>query len=118
MSQLVEVTQPQLDGLTPRQIVAELDKYIVGQAAAKKSVAIALRNRMRRQFVDAEIRAEIKPKNILIEKSGRARLTDFGSARIEGQTTLTRTAFPILSPPLHNRRRGAKPSNAAKQPYP
>jgi ATP-dependent HslUV protease ATP-binding subunit HslU len=66
MSQLVEVTQPQLDGLTPRQIVAELDKYIVGQAAAKKSVAIALRNRMRRQFVDSEIRAEIKPKNILM----------------------------------------------------
>ena len=66
MSQLVEVTEPQLDGLTPRQIVAELDKYIVGQAAAKRSVAIALRNRMRRQFVDDEIRAEIKPKNILM----------------------------------------------------
>ncbi len=66
MSQLVEVTNPQLDGLTPRQIVTELDKYIVGQAAAKKSVAIALRNRMRRQFVDEEIRAEIKPKNILM----------------------------------------------------
>ena len=66
MSQLIEVTQPQLDGLTPRQIVSELDKYIVGQAAAKKSVAIALRNRMRRQFVDDEIRAEIKPKNILM----------------------------------------------------
>ncbi|TFH10773.1 MAG: ATP-dependent protease ATPase subunit HslU [Candidatus Atribacteria bacterium] len=55
-----------MDGLTPRQIVSELDKYIVGQAAAKKSVAIALRNRMRRQFVDEEIRAEIKPKNILM----------------------------------------------------
>jgi ATP-dependent HslUV protease ATP-binding subunit HslU len=66
MSQLIEVTQPQLDGLTPRQIVSELDKYIVGQAAAKKSVAIALRNRMRRQFVDDDIRAEIKPKNILM----------------------------------------------------
>lgn len=66
MSQLIEVTQPHLDGLTPSQIVSELDKYIVGQAAAKKSVAIALRNRMRRQFVDAEIRAEIKPKNILM----------------------------------------------------
>lgn len=66
MSQIVEVTNPHLDGLTPRQIVAELDKYIVGQAAAKKSVAIALRNRMRRQFVDDEIRAEIKPKNILM----------------------------------------------------
>ncbi|MFC2078352.1 ATP-dependent protease ATPase subunit HslU [Candidatus Bipolaricaulota bacterium] len=55
-----------MDGLTPRQIVSELDKYIVGQAAAKKSVAIALRNRMRRQFVDDEIRGEIKPKNILM----------------------------------------------------
>ncbi len=66
MSKLVEVTNPHLDGLTPRQIVSELDKYIVGQASAKKSVAIALRNRMRRQFVDAEIRAEIKPKNILM----------------------------------------------------
>jgi len=66
MSQLVEVAEPHVDGLTPRQIVAELDKYIVGQAAAKKSVAIALRNRMRRQFVGEEIRAEIKPKNILM----------------------------------------------------
>ena len=66
MSKLVEVSTPHLDGLTPRQIVSELDKYIVGQAAAKKSVAIALRNRMRRQFVDDEIRAEIKPKNILM----------------------------------------------------
>jgi ATP-dependent HslUV protease ATP-binding subunit HslU len=66
MSQIVEVANPHLDGLTPRQIVSELDKYIVGQAAAKKSVAIALRNRMRRQFVDDEIRAEIKPKNILM----------------------------------------------------
>ena len=66
MSQIVEVANPHLDGLTPRQIVAELDKYIVGQSAAKKSVAIALRNRMRRQFVGDEIRAEIKPKNILM----------------------------------------------------
>lgn len=66
MSQIVEVANSNLDGLTPRQIVAELDKYIVGQAAAKKSVAIALRNRMRRQFVSDEIRAEIKPKNILM----------------------------------------------------
>jgi len=66
MSQLIEVSNSHLDGLTPRQIVSELDKYIVGQADAKKSVAIALRNRMRRQFVDDEIRAEIKPKNILM----------------------------------------------------
>ena len=66
MSQLIEVSNSHLGGLTPRQIVSELDKYIVGQADAKKSVAIALRNRMRRQFVDDEIRAEIKPKNILM----------------------------------------------------
>jgi len=66
MSQIVEVSNEALGGLTPRQIVFELDKYIVGQAAAKKSVAIALRNRMRRQYVNDDIRAEIKPKNILM----------------------------------------------------
>jgi ATP-dependent HslUV protease ATP-binding subunit HslU len=66
MSQLVEMTTLSVEGLTPLQIVEELDKYIVGQAAAKKSVAIALRNRMRRQCVAEEIRVEIKPKNILM----------------------------------------------------
>ncbi len=52
--------------LTPRQIVAELDKYIVGQDAAKKSVAIALRNRWRRQRVEEELRDEIVPNNIIL----------------------------------------------------
>ncbi|MDF2713713.1 MAG: hslU [Paenibacillus sp.] len=52
--------------LTPRQIVAELDKYIVGQKQAKKSVAIALRNRYRRSQLDDSIRDEIVPKNILM----------------------------------------------------
>lgn len=66
MSGLVEVSDEALSGLTPRQIVAELDKYIVGQDEAKRSVAIALRNRMRRQLVKGEIREEIKPKNILM----------------------------------------------------
>jgi ATP-dependent HslUV protease ATP-binding subunit HslU len=66
MSPLIEVSESRISGLTPRQIVEELDKYIVGQAAAKRSVAIALRNRMRRQYVGDEIRAEIKPKNILM----------------------------------------------------
>ena len=66
MSPLIEVSTARLSGLTPKQIVEELDKYIVGQQAAKRSVAIALRNRMRRQYVDDEIRAEIKPKNILM----------------------------------------------------
>ena len=66
MARLVEVREERLAGLTPRQIVEELDKYIVGQAEAKRSVAIALRNRMRRQYVAGEIRDEIKPKNILM----------------------------------------------------
>ena len=52
--------------LTPRQIVQELDRYIVGQAEAKKSVAIALRNRYRRSMVDDKMREEISPKNILM----------------------------------------------------
>ncbi len=55
-----------LDELTPRQIVAELDKYIVGQDDAKKSVAIVLRNRWRRQRVDEEMRAEIAPNNLIL----------------------------------------------------
>jgi ATP-dependent HslUV protease ATP-binding subunit HslU len=54
------------DELTPRQVVAELDKYIVGQDAAKRSVAIALRNRWRRQRVDDDLRDEIVPNNIIM----------------------------------------------------
>jgi len=52
--------------MTPREIVQELDKHIVGQAAAKRAVAIALRNRWRRMQVDARLRPEITPKNILM----------------------------------------------------
>jgi ATP-dependent HslUV protease ATP-binding subunit HslU len=55
-----------LDELTPRQIVAELDKYIVGQTDAKRAVAIALRNRWRRQRVDEDLREEIMPNNIIL----------------------------------------------------
>ena len=51
---------------TPRQIVEELDKYIIGQAEAKRSVAIALRNRWRRRMVPSELRDEITPKNIIM----------------------------------------------------
>jgi ATP-dependent HslUV protease ATP-binding subunit HslU len=57
---------PSFDELTPREIVAELDKYIVGQAAAKRSVAIALRNRVRRQKLPPEMAEEVLPKNILM----------------------------------------------------
>ncbi|HZL28887.1 MAG TPA: ATP-dependent protease ATPase subunit HslU [Acidobacteriaceae bacterium] len=55
-----------LDDLTPRQIVVELDKYVVGQAAAKRAVAVALRNRMRRQKLSPDLAEEIMPKNILM----------------------------------------------------
>src|SRR4030066_197839 len=54
------------DALTPREIVAELDKYIVGQKPAKRSVAIALRNRYRRSLLDEAMRDEVVPKNILM----------------------------------------------------
>jgi ATP-dependent HslUV protease ATP-binding subunit HslU len=58
--------QPKEQNLTPRQIVGELDKYIIGQKDAKRSVAIALRNRWRRMKSDPEIREEIIPNNILM----------------------------------------------------
>ncbi|MCB1759435.1 MAG: HslU--HslV peptidase ATPase subunit, partial [Gammaproteobacteria bacterium] len=52
--------------LTPQQIVQELDKHIIGQDSAKRSVAIALRNRWRRAQLSEELRNEITPKNILM----------------------------------------------------
>ncbi len=55
-----------LDELTPREIVRELDKYVVGQDQAKRAVAIALRNRMRRQKLSAELAEEVIPKNIIM----------------------------------------------------
>ena len=57
---------PSFDELTPREIVVELDKYIVGQAKAKRAVAIALRNRVRRQKLTPEMAEEVLPKNILM----------------------------------------------------
>ncbi len=58
--------EPLLDELTPRQIVAELDKYVIGQAEAKRAIAIALRNRIRRQKLESEIAEDVMPKNILM----------------------------------------------------
>jgi ATP-dependent HslUV protease ATP-binding subunit HslU len=63
---LPETTQTSAGSLTPRQIVAELDKHVVGQSAAKRAVAIALRNRMRRQKLTPDLAEEIAPKNILM----------------------------------------------------
>ncbi|MBV9742839.1 MAG: ATP-dependent protease ATPase subunit HslU, partial [Acidobacteriia bacterium] len=58
--------EPLLDELTPREIVRELDKHVVGQAEAKRAVAIALRNRIRRQKLAPEMAEEVMPKNILM----------------------------------------------------
>ena len=59
-------SEPILDELTPREIVRELDKHVIGQADAKRAVAIALRNRIRRQKLAPEMAEEVMPKNILM----------------------------------------------------
>jgi ATP-dependent HslUV protease ATP-binding subunit HslU len=58
--------QPKLDEMTPRQIVEQLDKYVVGQHAAKRAVAIALRNRIRRQKLPPDLAQDVIPKNIIM----------------------------------------------------
>ncbi len=63
---LPESTEASAQALTPRAIVAELDKYVVGQRAAKRAVAIALRNRMRRRKLPPELAEDVAPKNILM----------------------------------------------------
>src|SRR5215212_6915346 len=60
------VDVPIMENLTPAAIVAELDRFIVGQSDAKRAVAVALRNRFRRQMLPDELRQEIQPKNILM----------------------------------------------------
>ena len=63
---LPERTASAIDTLTPRQIVAELDKYVVGQAKAKRAVAIAIRNRIRRQRLPSDMADDVIPKLSLI----------------------------------------------------
>ena len=58
--------KPLLDELTPREIVSELDKYVIGQAEAKRAVAVALRNRIRRQKLEPDMAEDVMPKNILM----------------------------------------------------
>ena len=61
-----DVPTPHLDDLTPRETVRELDKYVIGQGAAKRAVAIALRNRVRRQKLSPDMAEEVMPKNIIM----------------------------------------------------
>ena len=82
-------SKPKLDDLTPRQIVAELDKYIIGQAAAKRAVAVALRNRVRRRKLPPEIAQDVLPKNILM----------IGSTGI-GKTEIARRLARIADSPF------------------
>ncbi|MEP7272323.1 MAG: ATP-dependent protease ATPase subunit HslU [Acidobacteriota bacterium] len=78
-----------LDDLTPRQIVAELDKHVVGQSAAKRAVAVALRNRIRRQKLPADMAQDVMPKNIIM----------IGSTGI-GKTEIARRLARLSSSPF------------------
>ncbi len=81
--------QAKLDELTPRQIVAELDKYVVGQRGAKRAVAIALRNRIRRQKLPQDLAQEVMPKNIIM----------IGSTGV-GKTEIARRLARLASSPF------------------
>ncbi len=81
--------QMSLDELTPRQIVSELDKHVVGQMAAKRAVAVALRNRVRRQKLPADLAQDVMPKNIIM----------IGSTGI-GKTEIARRLARLSSSPF------------------
>jgi ATP-dependent HslUV protease ATP-binding subunit HslU len=85
-----DLEEPQgLDNLTPRQIVAELDKHVVGQNAAKRAVAVALRNRVRRQKLPADMAQDVMPKNIIM----------IGSTGV-GKTEIARRLARLSSSPF------------------
>lgn len=85
-----EIEEPlKLDELTPRQIVAELDKHVVGQAAAKRAVAVALRNRIRRQKLPPDLALDVMPKNIIM----------IGSTGV-GKTEIARRLARLSSSPF------------------
>src|SRR5258706_11619406 len=86
---LPERTATAARSLTPRQIVAELDKFVIGQAKAKRAVAIALRNRMRRQQLAPDIAEEVTPKNILM----------IGPTGV-GKTEIARRLAPLAQSPF------------------
>jgi len=84
----IDHAEEEMKPLTPKEIVLELDKYIVGQDNAKRSVAIALRNRWRRQQVPQELRDEIAPKNIImIGPTGVGKDRDSTTPRTVSQLT-------------------------------
>jgi ATP-dependent HslUV protease ATP-binding subunit HslU len=85
----VEQEPTPAESLTPKQIVAELDRYIIGQADAKRAVAVALRNRYRRQQLPEEMRREVHPKNILM----------IGSTGV-GKTEIARRVARIVDAPF------------------
>ena len=72
LPETIDAMRPHVEDLTPREIVAELDKYIVGQAAAKRAVAIAIRNRHRRLRLPEDLRDDVAPKNCLLYTSDSA----------------------------------------------
>ena len=82
-----------LENLTPIQIVAELNRYIIGQQDAKRAVAVALRNRYRRQLLPEDMRQEIQPKNILM----------IGPTGV-GKTEIARRVARLINAPLHQGR--------------
>src|ERR1044071_2843355 len=85
-----DLEEPQgLDELTPRQIVSELDKHVIGQNAAKRAVAIALRNRVRRQKLPADMAQDVMPKNIIM----------IGSTGV-GKTEIARRLARLSSSPF------------------
>src|SRR5713101_7823755 len=84
-----EEHEARLDDMTPRQIVSELDKHVVGQNAAKRAVAIALRNRTRRQKLPADLAQDVMPKNIIM----------IGSTGV-GKTEIARRLARLSSSPF------------------
>ena len=82
MPELIDASSPRggvSESLTPREVVAQLDQYIVGQGDAKRAVAVAIRNRWRRHQLEEEMRAEVAPKNILMIGPTGVGKTEIGS---------------------------------------
>src|SRR5437879_13875999 len=87
-----EEQEARLDEMTPRQIVAELDKHVVGQNAAKRAVAIALRNRVRRKKLSPDLAADVIPKNIIMIGA-----TGVGNTQIAGRlASMTKSTFTTV----------------------